>query len=133
MEYDQQTEVDPTTVTGFSFVSIYADDFPKAFKFYTEVLGFQKEYDMGEDACFLKVGEEDGLYLEGGHRVKRDDPLTTRATFTLSVPSAFSFFAKLKEYNVEFIDEAPRKVGEGHYWFQFLDPAGNILEALGGE
>jgi hypothetical protein len=30
------------------------------------------------------------------------------------------------------IHEAPEHMGADKYWFQFRDPAGNILEVLGG-
>ena len=130
---DMATDIHPASVTGLAFVSVSVDDYKQCLDFYTNVLELEKRFDMGKESCFFGVGEECGLYLEGGHRIGQTDPLTSRATFTLAVPSAFALFGRLVEAGTEMIDEKPQKVGEGNYWFRFFDPSGNILEALGGE
>ena len=133
MDFETLTETEPTTITGVAFVSVYVDNFKEAFNFYTGLLDLTVQYEMGEEACFFAVGAESGLYLEGGHRYHQVDPLTSRSTFTLAVPSASALFEKLHSAGVRMIDKAPRKVGEGRYWFQFLDTSGNIIEAFGEE
>ena len=121
---------EPATLTGVAFVSAYVDDFEKGYEFYANVLGLEKQYDMGDHACFFKLGEEHGLYLQGSNKTTELDPITSRATFTLSVASTSSLFAKLKAANVRTVEDEPMSVGT-MYWFQFYDPAGNLLEALG--
>jgi predicted enzyme related to lactoylglutathione lyase len=45
--------LDSTKISGVAFVSVYVDDFKKAFKFYHLVLGLEKQFDMGDNACFF--------------------------------------------------------------------------------
>ena len=51
----------------------------------------------------------------------------------LVVKSVQALFEKLKSYNIETIQDKPLDVGNDEFWFQFRDPAGNILEAVGAE
>jgi predicted enzyme related to lactoylglutathione lyase len=132
MEVETVSGINATTITGVSFVSVYVDDFRAAFAFYSELLGLEKQYDMGENACFFKLGQDLGLYVEGGNtrgELKRD---TARATFTFGVPSAGAMFEKLKSAGVKIAQNQPMDMGQGDFWFQFYDPSGNILEVLGG-
>lgn len=131
MLYETLTTINPASITGLAFVSVYVDDFKQSADFYLNVLELEKQYDMGDESCFFSIGKDLGLYLEGGHRIRQTDPLTSRATFTLTVPSATALFTKLVAADIDIIDERPRKVGENKYWFQFFDPAGNIIEAFG--
>ena len=77
------------------------------------------------------AGKKWGLFLEGGHRRASPEPQDTRATFTLEVTSAGTLFSRLKEAGAPLLHEAPQDMGNGTFWFQFRDPAGNILEAIG--
>lgn len=132
MEAATTTLDNATAITGIPFVSVYVGDYAEAFTFYHEVLGLEKQMDMGEKACFFRLGADLGLYLEGGNdpvEVKRD---STRSTFTLGVESASAMYDKLKAAGARMIHVAPMDMGEGGFWFQFCDPSGNILEILGG-
>ena len=127
---NSSVDQESTTLSGVAFVSAYVDDFEQGYNFYANVLGLEKQYDMGEQACFFKLGENHGLYLQGSNKPRESHPSTARATYTLSVASASAFFAKLKAANVPTVEEQPMAIGEW-YWFQFYDPAGNLLEVLG--
>ena len=120
-------------VKGIAFASVYADDFDAAYRFYNEVLGLEKQYDMGNQACFFNLPDDTGLYLQGGNSMPEYSKDTGRAAFVLSVESASASHAKLKQAGVRFIHEEPVNMGGDNYWFQFYDPAGNILEILGPE
>lgn len=122
-----------TAITGVTFVAVYVPDFEVGYKFYNEVLGLEKEYDMGTKACYFKLGKDSGLYLQGGNKPATYSADTQRAAFVLSVASAGALFDKLKAAGVRFVQDAPKETGPDMYWFQFFDPAGNILEALGGK
>ena len=115
-----------------AFVSSYVADFPAAYRFYSDVLGLEKEFDMGSAACFFKLGADSGLYLQGGNTPAPVDEKSIRSSFTLKVASASAFYAKLQEAGVRFVQNEPMNMGSDNYWFQFYDPAGNILEVLGG-
>lgn len=122
-----------TRIKGVAFVSVYVDDFETGYKFYNEILGLEKEYDMGKRSCFFKLGADSGLYLQGGNKKIDYDEKTMRSAFTLSVSSAQMLFDKLKAAGVKFVQNEPMDMSQGNFWFQFYDPADNILEVLGGK
>lgn len=120
-------------ISGVAFVSSYVDDFPTAYRFYSEVLGLEKEFDMGPGACFFTLGTDAGLYLQGGGRPVPVDEKSIRSSFTLKVVSASTLHARLVEAGARLVQSEPVDMGNNNYWFQFHDPAGNILEVLGGK
>jgi len=121
------------SIIGVKSVMVYVDDFRRAFEFYSNVLGLVKSSDMGEEACFFHVaGNRYGLYLEGGHTHSAVEENAARTSFTLEVKSASDFHGKLREAGVKLLHDAPQDMGRGYLWFQFRDPAGNILEAISG-
>ena len=120
-------------ITGVAFASVYTTDFAAAFAFYHDVLGLAKRYDMGEQACFFALGDNSGLYLQGGCKPAAVNDTTQRCAFTLGVDSAGTWHAKLKKAGARMVQSMPMDMGGGDYWFQFYDPAGNLLEVLGGE
>jgi len=130
---NQSTTPAPSAVTGISFVSVYVADYQPAYVFYADLLGLEKQYDMGGNACFFKLGGEWGLYLEGGNTAQETTPKSARSSFTLSVPSAGALFGKLRAAGVKMVQTEPMDMSQGDFWFQFHDPAGNIIEALGGK
>jgi len=118
---------------GLAFASVYVDDFPRAYEFYARVLGLEKEHDMGSAACFFKLPDNTGLYLQGKCKTASYGEDTMRAAFVFSVESAGATYDRLQTANVKLIQGEPRHMGGEQYWFQFYDPSGNILEALGGK
>lgn len=124
---------DKTKISRIAFVAVYVDDYQVAFKFYHEVLGLEKSFDMGDQACFFKLGRDWGLYLEGGNKRVEFDTKTVRPAFILAVESAGAMYEKLKAAGVKLVQDAPVDMGQNDFWFQFFDPTGNILEILGGE
>jgi len=122
-----------SAITGISFVSVYVDDYQTCYPFYADLLGLKKKYDMGANACFFEIGSEWGLYLEGGNDPREITPKSSRSSFTLSVPSAGELYSRLKESGIKMVQAEPMDMGQGDFWFQFYDPSGNILEALGAE
>ena len=119
--------------SGIAFVSCYVDDLEKAIDFYVNLLGFSKAFDMGENAVFLSVTEDLGLYLQGKCDLVSVGPNSVRSTFTFQVKSAGKLFELLKSAGVETVESSPMKMDDTNYWFQFRDPAGNFLEVLGQE
>jgi predicted enzyme related to lactoylglutathione lyase len=120
-------------VKGIAFASVYVDDCEAAYRFYGEVLGLKKQYDMGTQACFFNLPDDTGLYLQGGNRMPEYSKDTGRAAVVLNVESARASHERLREAGVRFIHDEPMHMGGDNYWFQFYDPAGNILEMLGPE
>ena len=88
-------------VKGLAFASVYVDDFEKAYRFYAELLGLEKEYDMGTAACFFKLPDNTGLYLQGKNRPASYAPDTARAAFVFSVDSTVATHERLKAAGVK--------------------------------
>ena len=61
------------------------------------------------------------------------DKDTMRPAFVFSVVSASELYERLKQAGVRFVHDEPMHMGGDNYWFQFYDPAGNIIEALGAK
>ena len=120
-------------IKGVAFASVYVDDFLTAYEFYTEVLGLAKLYDMGTEACFFGLSDDTGLYLQGGRAPAEYAAHTMRSAFVFAVDSAGATYDRLREAGVQFIHDRPQHMGGDNYWFQFYDPSGNVLEALGPE
>jgi hypothetical protein len=51
----------------------------------------------------------------------------------MKVGSAFALFDKLRDAGSPIVQAQPMNMGNDQYWFQFSDPAGNILEVVGGK
>lgn len=125
------TSSSSTEILGVSIATCYVDDFERAYDFYANVLGLVKQFDMGADACYFRFSDSHtGLYLQGGNTPTATTADSVRASFILAVPSAHDLYAKLAAAGVPCVHDAPQDMGGGAYWFQFYDPAGNILEAL---
>lgn len=124
---------DAARITGMSFVAVYVDDFAKALEFYRDVLALEKTHDAESDACFFAVGANQyGLFLAGGARARATKAEDSHASFVLLVESAGALHQRLKLNGGRIVHDEPVDRGSGDYWFQFHDPAGNLLEALGG-
>lgn len=113
--------------------NVYVDDFERAAHFYGETLQLKRGGSMGDTSCFFWIGDnKHGLFLDGGYKPLRANDDQTRAAFTFKVDSAQDLFARLKNDGAETLIDAPKDMGRGYFWFQFRDPAGNILEAISG-
>lgn len=120
-------------ILSISMGSVYTSDFSDAFKFYHDVLGLDEVSPMGDNACYISIGEGQGLYIEGGHDPLRGGAKASRTTFTFKVESASAMAAKLKKNAIKLIQAEPMNMGNDMYWFQCYDPTGNVVEFLGGE
>jgi len=120
---------------GVAFISVYTDNYEEAYKFFTEVLGMEKQFDMGNLASYLKYGKDgkEGLYLQGGNDEPEFTESSSRAAFVLSVKSASALYKKLVDHGVKMIQAEPLDMGAGDLWFQCYSPCGHILEFLGGK
>jgi predicted enzyme related to lactoylglutathione lyase len=128
----QSSQID-TTIIAIVLACVYVDDFSAALSFYRDTLGLEKQDDMGPQACLFRVGENSSLYLEGGNAPTGADVKKTRLSFVLGVPSASAMYEKLQTAGVRLVHPAPMHMGGASYWFQFYDPAGNVLEIHGGK
>lgn len=117
-------------IQGVGVVTIYADDYDKAVEFYNNFLGFVIKAKVGEKGCWGTIGAVN-IYIEGGNTKTNIQTTSTRSSVALIVASANDTFAEFKKGGVELLHTEPQLVGEEDWWFQFRDPAGNILEIFG--
>jgi catechol 2,3-dioxygenase-like lactoylglutathione lyase family enzyme len=114
-------------------ITVYVDHFGIAHDFYTRVLGLKVSGELDNASCFLYLGDNPhGIYLEGGHTRQRVDEGSSRVSCMLSVDSALNLYKKLISESARVVQDEPKQMGENAFWFQFYDPAGNLLEAVGG-
>src|SRR3954466_10550694 len=95
--------IDNSTLTGIELVACYVDDFQKGYDFYSGLLGLEKLYEMGANACYFKLGENSGLYLEGGNQPSESGAKRVRASFVFAVGSTGALFDKLKSAGVSIV------------------------------
>ena len=121
-------------ITSLEFTLIYADDFDTAVAFYEKHFGFKEAFKMQDTShgpqTWGKTGDV-GMWIGGGYKRKALEPEDCHSATMLGVESAFKLFDALKEDGVTIYQNEPVEMQDGIYWFQFQDPAGNILEILG--
>lgn len=123
---------DQSIVSGVPIVCVYVDDFDAARKFYEEILGLNHPSSMGPEACYYQITSDLGLYLERGNRRAAIDQGVARPSFVLRTRSASDLHARMSRMNARLLHRQPSHMGDDNYWFMFADPAGNIIEIIGG-
>lgn len=119
-------------ISSFNVVAVYVDNFDKAFRFYTEVLGFEKKQDMGP-GVLLELKDQLSLYLEGGRKPRPENSEGTLPECVLCFSTNEGLkasFENLKEAGVEIFGEYEEFTPEFHM-FRLCDPAGNLIEFAG--
>ncbi len=120
-------------ITGLDMGSIYADDYTSSFSFYNGLLGLSDYSPMGDYACYFSLPDERGLYLVG-RRTKAPRPKSEiRTTLCFAVGSTSAMLEKLRNASIECLCEEPMDMGSDNYWFEAIDPSGNIIEFVGGK
>jgi predicted enzyme related to lactoylglutathione lyase len=133
MATDTTTAPGTTTVTGIGFVTAFVEDFDQAYRFYTEMLGLKDASPMGTRACYFIFPNDTGMYLIGGKNRCEHQPETVRMTFALEVENAAELFVRLREAGVNPVQDEPMAMNDEVVWFQVVDPAGNMVEIVGGK
>ena len=122
----------PTAVRSLGFALCYAKDLEATEAFYSKHFGFTRKFEMGEGQAFGSIGDVD-MWIGGDYSSGSEDPLSTRMSVMFMVDSAGALFSQLHEAEVPIIQDAPVKMADDKFWFQFRDPSGNVVEILGGE
>ena len=123
---------DQVRVSGLKFLLIYVEDLDSSLAFYQEYLGFKKTAQFSPTEVYGELGDTE-MWLGAGYRRGDADEGTTRTTAMIGVDSVGRLMQKLRRGGVPTIQDAPVEMQEGVYWLQFKDPAGNVLDVLGGE
>ena len=112
--------------------NIYCDDLHTAVEFYRELLQLPEGMHLTDSSCYFPMANSTGLFIESGYPKKEIAETDARTTFTIKVDSAKKFHTKLVKKKVRVVQMQPMQMSDEIYWFQFFDPAGNLVEILGG-
>ena len=118
-------------VQGFNVVAIYSNDLAKSAEFYSEVLGFEKEAEMG-GGIQMKLNGDSGLtiYVQGGYSKDTRPYDHSRISVSFHVSSVKSSYAKVKEMNLH-INFDYKEVAPNYAMFCIQDPSGNQIMLMG--
>lgn len=117
-------------IEDLNIIAIYVSDLERAIRFYTEILGFKKDYDNGPGVC-LKVENVLSIYLEGGYSKKNDDHRQACVAMCLNPKGGLrGAWEKLKNSDVQTVGEY-EEFGDQFSMFRIQDPDGNVIEFAG--
>lgn|GEM_PF-965439 len=123
----------PAKVKSLEFLLIYAESLEDSLPFSTRYFGFEKQFEIAQDGSVYGSIGEVGIWIGPGH--KKSEPegadKICRTKAMLGIESAQSLFVEFQKDGVPVLQEEPIEMQPGVFWFQFLDPSGNILEVLG--
>ena len=119
-------------VTDLKFIVIYVDKLASCQAFYETYFGFEKTAEFGPGEIFGTVGDVN-LWMGEGYTRSTNDEQFTRASIMIGVDSTGTLFENLKADGHKIIQDAPVEMQEGTFWMQIVDPAGNVLDILGGK
>lgn len=114
-------------------LAVYVQDTEKARDFYTRVLGFEVESEVGPDLFFLRSPNGNiRIHLEGGKNPTFADRDSCRLSFFLrSAEPASVIHERLEAAGVTLLQDSPQQVDDATACFQLVDPDGNIVEVCG--
>ncbi len=121
-----------SNVNDLRFALIYVDQLATCKPFYEKYLGFEQLQEFRPGEIWGKCG---GAFLwmgEGYARIGGSEK-STRASVMIGVKSVGLLHKALKDGGERLIHDQPMDMGKGSFWLQFMDPAGNVIEVLGGK
>ncbi len=118
-------------VKGIGLGSIYASDYSQAVTFYKDIIGLDNMSPMNDHSCYFSLNDSQGIYLIGGCEPLERHKKNVGCTLALEVDSTSEIFQRLKENAVKIIHDEPIAMNDTDYWFQAIDPSGNIIEFIG--
>lgn len=118
-------------IQGFNVAAIYSEDLAKSVEFYSDVLGFEKQAEMG-GGVQMRLNGDDGMtiYVQGGYAKdtrKYDNSKIALSFHTSSVKAAY---AKAKDSNLS-INLEYTEVAPNYSMFCLQDPSGNQIMLMG--
>lgn len=121
-----------TTFTGIHFALIYTDKLAPTQAFYEKYFGFEKTDDFSDTEIYGTAGEIE-MWIGSEYKPTKMTEKSTRGTSMFGVESALDLFKAFKKDGVKTVHKKPVEMQPGAFWFQFYDPAGNIIDVLGPE
>ena len=119
-------------VQGLKFVLVYVDKLEPCQTFYETYLGFKKTAEFGPGEIYGELGKVE-MWMGEGYQRSDGREKATRATVMIGVDSVGKLFKSLTDGGVPLVQDSPVEMQAGVFWLQFSDPAGNVIDVLGGE
>lgn len=119
-------------VEDLKFILIYVDQLEPCQTFYETYFGFEKTTEFRPGEIYGKVGNVE-MWIGSGYETNELGEKGCRPSVMIGVSSVGTLFQQLKDGGQPMLQEAPFEMQPGVYWMQAVDPAGNVLDILGGE
>ena len=119
-------------VKALRFVLVYVDELEPCQSYYETYFGFEKTAEFRPGEIYGKLGDVE-MWLGSGYKAHDLGEQGTRVSVMIGVSSVGSLFEHLKSDNQKMIQDAPVEMQPGTFWLQAVDPAGNVLDILGGK
>ncbi len=119
-------------VNDLRFALVYVDKLETCKPFYEKYLGFEQLQEFRKGEVWGQCGGAFFWMGEGYERAATTER-STRASVMIGVKSVGALFKALNDGGERVIHESPVDMGKGSFWLQFADPAGNVIEVLGGK
>ena len=118
-------------IQGFNVAAIYTSDLAKSAEFYSEVLGFEKEAELGGGIQMKLNGSPSlSIYIQGGYPADTRSYEASKVSLSFHVASAKTAYAKAKAMklpmNLDYVE-----VGPNYAMFCIQDPSGNQIMLMG--
>jgi len=134
IQADESMEQSIDAISGIDYCVCYVDDFDKAKEFYGNLLGLQMSGDHGS-VIFYEIGKNTKGLMICNVQEKSEKQIgmgAPHSAFVFRTGSTRALMKKLKDHGVDVPTPEPFSVGkQDDYYFQFYDPSGNLLEAIG--
>ncbi|MBL7975486.1 MAG: hypothetical protein JNJ85_11275 [Candidatus Kapabacteria bacterium] len=120
-----------SVITGIGIGCVFASNYADSFRFYHELLELSDVVTMNEHSCYFVINEKVGIYLIGGYQLPARNPECVGTTFAFEVTSVQQMFNKMRDAGIQLLHSDLVQMTDIDFWFQCLDPSGNIIEFIG--
>lgn len=123
---------DKIVVENLKFVLVYVDQLEPCQTYYETYFGFEKTAEFRPGEIYGKLGNID-MWIGSGYDSNELGEKGCRASVMIGVNSVETLFDQLKKGGQKLLQDAPVEMQPGTFWMQAVDPAGNVLDILGGK
>jgi len=121
----------PRRFPRYAYQPVAVADYERMRRFYTSTLGFVLYGEVGTGACCLVLDDQLLLYLESTDDRTRHVWWPTRQYFLLPARTVLVLYQRLKAAGIACNPDALPDTLSWHCDFEFTDPTGNRIKAVG--
>lgn len=127
-EGEQDMKLD---IQGFNVAAIYSDDLVKSVAFYSDVLGFEKQAEMGGGVQMHLNGDPGiAIYIQGGFAADTREYENSKIALSFHTSSVKRAYARAKDLKLS-INFDYKEIGPSYAMFCLQDPSGNQIMLMG--